>query len=246
MKQFMIVSIENRKMPLVKLHNDVVQAYCDYHGYKYIFISEYKSNLPVYWWKIEFILNLMKKYPTINYFLWMDTDSIILNHFISLESICYNDKDLYISREVRNNGTEFRPYNAGIFMVKNSKMGMHFLKECIDTFLYSYCKGDLIGSWAGYCYEQGMLNIKIDKKYKSITSEIHPSVFLSSDIDISPFKDQFIWHLYIKDKNTVFIIFNYYINSNYFYIPNNLSLRNDLSLPNDLSFRNDLSLRNYF
>ena len=70
--------------------------------------------------------------------------------------------------------------NAGVFAVKNSEIGKNFLVDCINSFNIK-CKkpnGELKGTWAATCYEQGIMNILIaDKYYKNTTVLTNDIIF---------------------------------------------------------------------
>ena len=52
------------------------------------------------------------------------------------------------------------------FIIKNTKIGINFLEDCIKEINYKCINktdGSLKGNWAASCYEQGIMNILIDK-----------------------------------------------------------------------------------
>lgn len=199
-----ILTTEDRQeLNFVKMHNINVKNYSDKWNYEYII--NLTCDLPVYWCKIKHMLELLKtnKY---DYVMWMDSDTIINDFNISLNSVIKycKKKDIIIGtddtilglksllfREKNNNK------NAGVFLIKNSEIGISFLENCLNNLTYDCIdkKGELKGKWAGSCYEQGNMNLLINKvpKYKYATFQLDSNILINSNICR---KNTFITHYY--------------------------------------------------
>lgn len=158
---------------------------------EYIFQKNYESELPIYWHKLLFCKEHL---PNYDYILWLDSDTIIYNPEIKIESLL-NDKHVYIGTDYPYISSIFCPYNSGIFIIQNSKEGSNYLNDCIKDGKYV-----LSGIWAGMCYEQGVMNHLIQWKYKNVTKIIPPHIFTSSD---RKEESSFILHLFGKSKKKI-------------------------------------------
>ena len=190
-----IITFENRKdSEYVDLHNQNVTNYCKKWNYDYLFYDQCVHN--VYWCKMYLVLDALKsgKY---DYVMWMDSDSIIKNFNISLDSIFNKySSDILVNLD---HGTSV--YCAGIFMIKNSPIGIQYLEDCIkeNTDKCLTKKSNLKGFWAGLCYEQGIMNKLIFEKYFKYTTCLPDYLILNEGITDSMKTcdaDTFILHLY--------------------------------------------------
>jgi ABC-type sugar transport system permease subunit len=180
-KNICIVTIETRKMKLLDLHNKNISDYVKLHNYRYIFKDNYQSELPLYWWKLQVILEIFNEYgKDVDYVMWMDSDTIICHPEIPLELLLNLSKN---SSTFIGTDWEKKTLNAGIFIVKNDQDGKYFLNECLYLYMNSIkCnksgKFTLDGRWAGRCYEQGMMNHLLNSsKYRKMWYKI-PLEFL--------------------------------------------------------------------
>lgn len=193
--KFAIITYENRKdSEYINLHNKNVTEYCKKWNYEYLFYDQCIHN--VYWCKMYLVLDALKtgKY---DYVLWMDSDTIIKNPLISLDSIVNKySSDIFVNLD---NGNSV--YCAGVFMIKNSPIGISYLEDCIklNTKKCLAENNKLKGRWAGLCYEQGVMNKLIFKKYYKYTTCLPKYLVLNEYIDedmITCNEDTFILHLY--------------------------------------------------
>jgi hypothetical protein len=102
--------------------------------------------------------------------MWLDSDTYIKNMNINLSKILNQySSDIFIGSD---NNKYNDLINAGVFIIKNSKIGKNFLEECISSLHYSCINSDgtLNGRWAGFCYEQGIMNLLIVDKYRKYTT----------------------------------------------------------------------------
>lgn len=196
-----IITFENRKnLEFIDLHNKNITEYCKKWNYDYLFYDQCENN--VYWCKMYFVLDALKtgKY---DYVVWLDSDTIIKNLNQSLDFIVnkYNS-DIFVSTD---NG--YSAFCAGIFIIKNSPIGISFMEECIDS-KSEKCdiinKSTLRGLYSGLCYEEGIMNNLIMEKYHKNTTCL-PKYYVYTDkitetnnlCDI----DTFILHLGMSDHN---------------------------------------------
>lgn len=190
-----IVTYENRKnLEYIDLHNQNMREYCKKWNYEYIFYDQCIHNM--YWCKIYIVLNVLKtgKY---DYVLWMDSDTIIKNPLVSLDSIVNKySSDIYVTPD---NGSSV--FCAGVFIIKNSSIGISYIEECIkqNNEICVTTDNKLRGFWAGLCYEQGIMNKIIFDKYYKYTTCLPPYFVYNEGIGedmLTCDTDAFILHLY--------------------------------------------------
>lgn len=200
------VTMETRKnLEYVKIHNENLKKYVKYKGpnYTYIFTSDCKTDPKhihnPYWCKFFVMYDAIKsgKY---DYVFWLDSDTIINNPEFDL--------DVYLTKHNRYSiiGTVDKPVhdmtNAGVFGIKNTKIGNEFLKEGIDYYNSEFFKkkcirknNSLRGMWAGICYEQGWMNNAMISKYKPYVFVIPMSIVYNGG-SCDNIKDEYIIHIY--------------------------------------------------
>lgn len=200
-----ILTLEDRTAEYIECHHHSVKKYCDKHGYTYIFQPKYDSKLPIYWHKLQFVKDHLKNY---DYILWLDSDTIIYNDEIRLESIINGYNHLYIGADYP--GHIVNPYCSGIFLIRNSKESFAFIDDCLNNYLNNPACLDingnykLNGGWAGMCYEQGVMNYMLKDKYKHIVRNIPVNIF-TSDYNLD--KSNFILHRYGHGKEKLHEIY---------------------------------------
>lgn len=200
-KDILIVTFDNRKSDMLNIHNDNVSQYCDIHKYTYVYLDKYETelNLPIYWKKIQVVKGFLEG-SEYDYVMWMDSDTIILDKNIKIESII-NDKDsIYIGTDDnRSLEDKYIGANAGIFIIKNDEYGKGFLNECINNYINNPKCKDKNGNyslglkWAGECYEQGVMNFIINELYSSHTKILDNFLLCNTG---TPVSGCFILHLY--------------------------------------------------
>lgn len=195
--KILIITFDNRSnQDYVKTHNKNLEDYCKKWKYDYKFYDECKYN--VYWCKIHMVLEALNSYKY-DYVMWMDSDTFIFNQEINLSDILKEYmSDIFIGLD---NHHKYDFANAGVFIIKNSPIGRQFLEDCISSLNSSCLKknGDLNGRWAGTCYEQGVMNILIDDKYKNYTTILPNDIILNYG---KCYNDVFIMHLYGSSADT--------------------------------------------
>lgn len=223
-KSIIITTLETRDIPLLKHHNDTVNYYAKKHGYKYIFRNNYENEitLPIYWKKIQLLKDLMEDYKTVDYFIWLDSDSIITHPEIPIEYLLEMDetKSIFIGKDYPCR--KFDSYCAGVFIIKNNSIGYQFISDCITTYLSSSkCidnnKYVLNGIYAGECYEQGIMNELLNTSYNKHLYEIETFFVMNT---IYPAYGTVILHLYDRNKRYVYDKFDEYLKNFIELIPN--------------------------
>jgi hypothetical protein len=194
-----IITFENRKnAEYIDLHNKNVSAYCDKWNYKYLFYDHCIHN--IYWCKMYYVLDALKT-GNYDYVMWMDSDSIIKNTNISLDSIVNKySSDIFVNLDGGDS-----VYCAGIFIIKNSPIGIAFMEDCIKQNIKecSTYNNNLKGIWAGLCYEQGTMNKLIFDNYYNNTTCLPQYLVYNVGIYESLEScnlDAFIIHLYGSDN----------------------------------------------
>ena len=76
------------------------------------------------WGKLHLLRELILNDTSVDYFLWIDTDAVILNLDTKLRDFIVSDKELFITEDM--NG-----FNTGIFFLKNSPWSLKFLSEIL-------------------------------------------------------------------------------------------------------------------
>jgi len=197
-----IVTIENRNSDYIKYHDLSVNRYCNLYNYEYIRVDKY-PDINIYWSKI-FIINDLLKTNKYDYILWLDSDTIFCDYNIDLSNIIdlYGSKDIYIHFEnvgfILNH--LYNTFNAGIFIIKNSDIGIKFINDLIEHYkLINLDKQNNItsGMWTGENYEQGVMNklIKSNEKYNK-NSVILPEYLTNTTVILDDISSKcFIWHL---------------------------------------------------
>lgn len=181
--KILFLTFDNRNNEnFVKIHNENIKSYCDKYNYEYKYYSECNKN--IYWCKIYLMLDELKtnKY---DYIIWLDSDTIINNFNIDINTIVnmYTD-DIFISYQNDFNWYTNKTLNAGIFIIKNSLIGIQFLEDCINTFENKKCLNEdnsLKGIYAAMCYEQGIMNNLIFKKYYNNTAILGNDIFYNGN-----------------------------------------------------------------
>lgn len=193
--KILIITYDNRPtLSYVKLHNENLTEYAKKWDMKYKFIDKCEHNN--YWCKMYMVLSELKtnKY---DYVMWMDSDTYIFNMNINLSDIFNKySSDIFIGSD---NNSDYDLTNAGVFAVKNTTDGKHFLADCINSF-NSKCQkanGSLKGKWAAVCYEQGIMNILIADKYFKHTTILTNDLIFNYD---KCNNDVFIMHLYASSS----------------------------------------------
>ena len=192
----LLFSFDNRKnLSYLKLHNQQLELYAKkWNNVKYEFIDKCSKNM--YWCKMYFMLNRLKS-NNYDYVMWLDSDAIITNLNNSIQKIFeLYDSDIFIGHD-NNHLVAKKTLNAGLFAVKNSKIGIEFIEECINNFEKSSClkkKNKLYGFYAYSCYEQGTMNNLIYSKYKKYTTVLPTNIFYNTmDCD----KSTYFLHNYV-------------------------------------------------
>ena len=165
--KILIITFDDRKnLSYIKIHNMNYKLYANKRGYDYKYEHLYNQNLNTnpYWYKIY----LVKYYLDTNlydYVIWVDSDTLIINDKIDInEYINSYSSDLFFC----DDNQIVQKINAGMFIIKNSKIGRLYINDCINNFCDSCIKpgqNKLKGTWASTCYEQGIMNIVLIKKY---------------------------------------------------------------------------------
>jgi len=194
--KILFITWDNRyQEEYVAIHNYNLRKYVEQYDYEYKYYNRCNEN--VYWCKIYMVLDALKK-NLYDYVIWLDSDTIIKNFNIDIGNILNRfSSDILIGSD---NNNSFDITNAGVFIVKNSDIGINFLNDCIG-YVNEKCinrDGTLKGIWAGYCYEQGVMNILIADKYSNYTTILTNDIIFNYNVCSD---DVFIMHLYASSSN---------------------------------------------
>lgn len=206
-KTIAIVTLETRDLTLLYYHNKNVEEYAKKYNYTYIFLKEYENDLalPIYWKKIQLVLDVFQQNKDIEYVIWMDSDTMICHPEIPLEYLIEQDisKSIYIGLDYPSDTR----YNAGVFIIKNDSIGKGFLIDCINFYISNdKCKQivdgiveyKLNGNWSGECYEQGTMNVLLNTTYSNHFHSINTAFLMNICL---PVTDTFILHMHNGTAN---------------------------------------------
>jgi len=189
--RILIITFDDRpNVGYIAKHNENLQRYADRWNITYKFYD--KCDYNVYWCKLHLVLDELES-DKYDYVMWLDSDTFIKNMDIDLNDVLNGySSDIFMGSD---NHVFMSITNAGVFIIKNTDIGIQFVKDCINT-LDKGCMMDdntLRGIWAASCYEQGMMNIMIDKKYSQYTTMLPNNIIYNSTICNN---STFITHLY--------------------------------------------------
>lgn len=194
--KILFITYDNRDTEeYVLMHNYNMKHYTDLYDYEYKFYNKCNDN--VYWCKIYMVLDALEK-NIYDYVIWLDSDTIIKNFKIDIGNVFNKfSSHIFIGSDNNNN---YDLTNAGVFAIKNSKIGKQFLKDCADypSDLCLNSDGTLKGIWAATCYEQGVMNILIADKYQKYTTVLTNNIIFNYNVCSD---DVFIMHLYASSSN---------------------------------------------
>lgn len=198
-KPWLIVQYDDRPLDPVDLQLiERNQIYARKHGYEHMLITSGYIDLPPYWRKVKVVMDLMGsgKYKGI---LWMDTDAVVANMDITLDSIQDMSKDFYKAINVGGN----QIFNAGVWLVRDTARGLQIMKDWMGK--YNAEDWRLVdgtwhtrGAWAGKTYEQGSFAYTVVPKHKKGIETVPVEMFQSTDLK-NP--DVFIYHFYAGHKH---------------------------------------------
>ena len=214
-----IVTFETRTGPIFDemnaLHNENVSRYAQIHGYEYMFLAHYeepstshpllksKRVLSPYWQKLLVVRDLLyKQVDRPDVVMWMDSDTVVCSMHVRIESILNISQtaSVYIGKD--NFGSTLC---AGMFIVRNTEEGRKFVDGCCDDYMqiidtcYRDIRG-LYGTYAGMCYEQGIMNKRLKGSDKDISCILPISIMRNS----TKHKEGSMFaHYYGNKKNTI-------------------------------------------
>lgn len=153
---WLVLQYDNR--PLSDIDKEFVkrnQAYCDLHGYKYLLVNQDDGILPPYWTKVKLVQDHVPHYRGV---MWLDTDAVMVSS-TSIESLFPSDKHMMFSPDAPLWALQ-SPFNAGVWMVRNTEQGNAILKKWMDCYRPEQWNKNgsvwtSMGIWAGDTYEQG-------------------------------------------------------------------------------------------
>jgi hypothetical protein len=114
-------------LEMSKISLSSINEYCSIHNLQFVKYSVPKSyNLPAHWYKLDCLLNEIndEKNENIDYFLWIDSDAVILNNNFNINSIIDKNKFLHISKG-------FDTMNTGVMLFKKCSMSIDFISEAM-------------------------------------------------------------------------------------------------------------------
>lgn len=191
-----------------ELTREMNESYCGEHGYTFVALTKGYEDIPPWWRKVFLLRDLIKQYPWVHYFMWIDSDAaFVKQRYIPVGHLFEENQG------VIHAGTDPIPevmgrLNAGVFAIRNCPLGRQFVKEWISYFRpETWCstnvnpncnfKLDLgawrtTGEWGQETFEQGIMNQLAQKDmYKAHVVAYEPHFF--SELDAS--KVSFVQHM---------------------------------------------------
>lgn len=131
-------------------------------------LSESVRERPEYWQKVAHVQNVLQDDTYgCDYVMWMDTDAVLTERpSVVLDKLIANaDTADFIAapdNQVMDEWTQKSPFNAGVFVVKNTESGQNLMQEWQDHWdkvqdLWTEDNGNWSTEtqWGGEAYEQG-------------------------------------------------------------------------------------------
>lgn len=190
--KILIITAENRIDDYITHHDVNFSKYARKHEYTYSRLDNCPiSESSTYWCKIHKVKQGLatNKY---DYVMWCDSDTIFTNQHETLEHHIRKNgsPDVMIGRDKPYNDENLK-INAGVFLIKNSRIGKSFIDDClneINSKPWCIVNGKEQGKWAGECYEQGVMNkLVVSNKYKNNVFIDHEHSFILTHITVSLF-----------------------------------------------------------
>ena len=192
-----------------------INKYCKIHNYNYIIRNHYPNKkISPYWLRAFDLIELSNIYNDNYIFIYLDLDTIINLKYknIKIENLLdtidkYHNKnyDIYIGKDSPVNNY----VNSGVIFIRNTHYSKMLLNEWIKQYnpnIWSLTnnkwickKNNKICDWAGYDYEQGILehiytnNLFDSKNHIKI---LHPSICSENNLK----NDAFIYHFMAYDN----------------------------------------------
>jgi hypothetical protein len=175
--KILILSTDDRDSEYIQLHKKSWEKYSSIHGYTFLF-EKPCTNIPLYYCKYQRILQLMEQYSDYDYFLWVDSDTIVNKKYFSfpLESMIqqvgteynfiytsFNMFKGFVPDVISSNAV--KAFIGGFYMFKNRPEVKQLLQECINYIDYSKWKSLKKGncSYGGPCYEEAAMFYNVRK-----------------------------------------------------------------------------------
>jgi hypothetical protein len=180
-------SFKYLKLGRIALENH--KYYCQQHGYNYIQNVEVDSLIPACWSKIKAIIDAFNNFKWV---LWADSDTLIVNTDIKLESFLNSENDIISQCPVTyfdklsltsEQCYKLMPLNTGAFFIQNTSWSMELLQEVYEKRPVNYSEA----LWDGFGEQEAIIDILKERKdgfeHVSYTSNLqsHPK-FYNRDI----------------------------------------------------------------
>jgi len=139
-------------------------SYAKSKNYKFLFLLKSIYYVPPYWEKIFIVKDFL---PFYSWILWLDSDAVIYNMDMEIPGLELPYDFIFTS----DPPCWRSPFNAGVFLVKNTPVGIKILNEWISGYnpkrwYLKNSKWYCYGEWSGVDYEQGFFVKNIMQKYK--------------------------------------------------------------------------------
>jgi len=163
--------------------------YSKYHGYKFLLNTyRYDTEREIYYMKLNMLIeNLIKclKEKSYDWIFWVDSDVVLINPNIKLETFLPNEKmDL-----INFIGTiDFNGFNGGVFFIRVHPWSLNFLMRASTYFYYNQ------EDYLLFADQSSMNNVLTSSKDTEDHYIIVPQYWFNSHIDDKQ-KGEFLVHL---------------------------------------------------
>jgi hypothetical protein len=211
MSDVAIVQFDDRNDQELGPLNVLISRNYDYakeHGYHHVFVRQPEKDFPPYWNKVY----LIEKYLSSGFDIvaWLDTDAVIHDFTISIESL-FESREAFVFSNCLPIWKVGTPFDAGVFFCKGQ-----FARDLMQEWrsLYPAHLWEKQGNkwvcrdnrWAGPAYEQGVFAEKLFPKYRS--SPFFKQVSWKKLQNPYPLKDSFTLHFAQSFRINCFLYLN--------------------------------------
>lgn len=205
------VTLETRgdKEEYVRLHNANLEAYVKHqnqqkHQNRYTYLFETKCTPKrfhhvhnAYWCKFFWVRELLEE-GKYDYVVWLDSDTVITDMDLDFAEVLNGYQSHWFAG--LDKPDQYELLNAGVVAVRNSKQGKKILRVITETYnddkFQNKCikkEGEnLAGIWAQTCYEQGVMNEILYKRFREYVTVLPPKYIHN----LNRCEGDFITHMY--------------------------------------------------
>jgi hypothetical protein len=185
-----IVTLETRSERYAALHDQNIAEYIEkqkqlHPEHEYVYKRLWKcehDRFPhthnIYWCKLFVVRELLES-DRYDYVMWLDSDTILTDSTVDFARVLRSYESHFYAgfdhSDFFDGPGRYDYINAGVFIVRNSKVGkkmMRMLTELFNSSNFQRMCVDpstkaLKGMWSGSCYEQGAMNEILERDFRT-------------------------------------------------------------------------------